>query len=58
MSARKKATLVARETFTCEVGDERVVIVAGQTVDGAHPVVQGREALFNEPGPDVGASKR
>lgn len=55
MAAPKKAPLVARETFATDIDGERVVVVAGQTVDGAHPVVKGREALFSEPGPDVAA---
>ncbi len=53
MAAAKKPPLVARETFTCDVDGERLIVVAGQTVDGAHPLVKGREALFAKPGPDV-----
>ena len=55
MAARTKPPLVARETFTCDHDGERVVVVAGQTVDAAHPLVKGREALFAEPGADVEA---
>lgn len=53
MAPRKKTPLVARETFTCDLDGDRVVVLGGQTVDAAHPLVKGREALFAEPGPDV-----
>ena len=48
MAARKKTTLVAREAFTAEVDGEPVMVHAGETVDSTHPLVRGREGLFDQ----------
>lgn len=37
---------VAKESFTCHIGDELVFVRAGDVARVGHPVLKGREHLF------------
>ncbi len=41
-----KEEVVATESFACTVDDDLVVVREGEVVASDHPVVKGREELF------------
>ena len=45
MAARKQR-LVVREAFTYDDDGTPTVVHAGETIESTHPLVKGREALF------------
>jgi hypothetical protein len=54
MAAAKQQVLVAVESFACEVDGRELIVQAGITrVRPDHPVVKGREHLFQQDGPTV-----
>lgn len=46
MAARKQQ-LVVREAFTYDDNGTPTLVHAGETFDSTHPLVKGREALFD-----------
>jgi hypothetical protein len=47
--------LQAKSGFTCEVDGQPLIVRTGEPMAAGHPVVKGREGLFEtvEPKPDV-----
>jgi hypothetical protein len=53
-AAKDRPTLVAAESFACEVNGQPWIAQAGITrVRSDHPVVKGREHLFVPDEPDI-----
>jgi hypothetical protein len=43
----------AKTAFTCELGDDQVIVRTGERYAADHPAVKGREALFESEDADV-----
>jgi hypothetical protein len=52
-TTRKPDKLRCVEAFTCDVDDQDVLLHKGEVVRVGHPVVKGREQLFEPAGADA-----
>ena len=46
--AASTSQVIASTSFVCQVGDEQVVIHAGDVLPATHPAVKGRAELFEK----------